>query len=267
MNSYKMSYKCLLNLTYILNAFFVFCFLVALSVDPLPNCFVGLFTAKSNTVSIQRVFSNALVTFCASFRYLRLYEEDEHDLKPSNPPISPKPSVSLTLLFSKHAQGNAEKFNAILSDDDSTWARYEPPDVIRGPFEQLFLLRNHSAPLVGSISGNDVAGVRISVMFSAEKEAMIEFYRVLTGRTPVCRCEKTGTSHVIYPISTHLELHLIHNSTIHTDPSDGIAICVRIKDHEKVSAALGQPLTSIDAGHWETCDPVGNRIKLFAPFE
>ena len=242
-------------------------FLIALSLDALPNCFIELLTGKSNAISIQNVLSNALVRFCGSFGYLRLYEGDEPDLKPSNPPVGFKPSVSLTLLFSKHAHGNAEQVNAILSDDNSTWESYQHPDVVRSPFEQFFLLRNYSAPLFGLISGNDVPGVRISVMFSTKKEEMTEFYHVLSGRSPVCRSDKTGTSYIIYPIATHLELQLIYNETIHTDPSDSIAICIRIKDHEKVSTALGQPLTCIDAGHWETSDPVGNRIKLFAPFE
>ena len=241
--------------------------LEALSLDALPNCFIELLTGKSNAVSIQNVLSNALVRFCGSFRYLRLNEGDELDLKASNPPVGFKPSVSLTLLFSKRAQGNAKQFNAILSDDNSTWERYQHPDVVCIPFEQLFLLRNYSAPLVGLIGGNDVPGVRISVMFSTKKEEMTEFYRVLTGRSPICRSDKTGTSYMIYPIAAHLELQLICNESIHTDPSDSIAICIRIKDHEKVSTALGQPLTCIDAGHWETSDPVGNRIKLFVPFE
>jgi hypothetical protein len=225
-------------------------------------------TPKSNGETIQKELSNVLVTFCGSFKYLCLREGDVPDLKPNNPPVFLKPSVSLTLLFSKRAQRNAEKFNAILSDKDSPWVRYEPPDVVRVPFEQLFLLKNHSALPLGLISGNDVPGVRISVMFSTKKEEMAEFYRVLTGKTPVCRSDKTGTSYIIYPIATHLELQLIYNSTIHTDPSSNVVtICVRIADHEKVSTALHQPLTSIDAGHWETCDPVGNRIGLFTPFE
>ncbi len=236
-----------------------------MSLDPLPSCFVHLLTPKSNAEAIQRAFSNALVTFCGFFKYLRLYEGVEPDLKPSSPPVNPKPSVSLTLLFSKHAKGNAEKFSAILSEGDSTWVRYQPPDAVRVPFEELFLLKNHSAPLLGLISGSDIPGVRISVMFSTKKEAMEEFYRVLTGRTPVSRCDKTGTSYLIYPVTTHFELQLIHNSTIHTDPSSNVAICVRVTDHKELSTALGQPLTSIGTGHWETCDPVGNRIKLFTP--
>ena len=241
--------------------------LEALSLDELPNCFVELLTGKSNAVSIRSVLSDALVRFCSSFGYLRLYEGDELDQKPNNPAVGFKPCVSLTLLFSKRAPRNAEQFNAILSHDNSTWERYHQPDAVRSPFEQLFLLKNYPAPLFGLISGNDVPGVRISVMFSTKKDEMTEFYRVLTGRSPVSRSDKTGTCYSIYPIATHLELRLIYNETLHTDPSDRIAICIRIKDHEKVSTALGQPLTCIDAGHWETSDPVGNRVKLFAPFE
>ena len=227
----------------------------------LPSCFVELLTSMSNAESIQRALSTVLVTFCSSFKYLRLREGAESDLKPTNP------SVSLTLLFSKRAQRNAEKLNAILSEHESPYVRYQPPDVVRVPFEQLFLLKNHSTPLLGLISGNDVPGVRITVMFSTKKDEMTDFYRILTGKDPVCRSDQAETTYMIYPIATRLELQLIYNPTINADPSRNMGICVRITDHEKLSTALRQPLTCIDTGHWETCDPVGNRIKLFTPFE
>lgn len=215
----------------------------------------------SNAESIQRALSTVLVTFCSSFKYLRLREGPESDLKPTNP------SVSLTLLFSKRAQRNAEKLNAILSEHDSPCVSYQRPDVVRVPFEQLFSLKNHSTPLLGLISGYDVPGVRITVMFSTKKDEMAEFYRILTGKDPVCRSDEVETTYMIYPIATRLELQLIYNSTIRADPSSNVGICVRITDHEKLASTLCQPLTCVDTGHWETCDPVGNRIILFTPFE
>ena len=233
---------------------------VELSSVQLPSCFIELLTPMTNAESIQRDLSIVLVTFSGSFKYLRL-REGKSDLKPTNP------STSITLLFSKLAQRNADKLCAILSERDSPYVRHQRPDVVRVPFEQLFLLKNHPAPLLGLISGSNAPGVRITVMFSTKKDEMAEFYRIVTGKDPVCRCDQAETTYMIYPLATHLELELIYNSTIHADPSSSIGICVRIKDHEKLSAALRQPLTCIDTGHWETSDPVGNRIKLFTPFE
>ena len=239
----------------------MFVFLIAISVDSLPSCFVELLTPKSSGEAIQRELSNVLVTFCGSFSYLRLFGECEADIKPTKSP------VSITLMFSKRAQRNVDKLAAILSEQDSPWVEYQPADGIRSPFEQLFSLQGYSAPLLGMMSGYDVPGVRISVMFSTKKDEMQTFYRTLTGKTPVCRSQQGETVHMIYPIATHMEFQLIYNPTLDTEPSNNIAICVRITDHEKMSTVLSQPLTSVDIGHWETFDPAGNRVRLFTPIE
>lgn len=218
-------------------------------------------TPKSIGEAIQQELSSVLVTFCGSFKYLRLHDAEQPDQKPSNP------SVSLTLLFSKRAQENAVKLNALLSDEQAPWIEYQPPEVVRVPFEQRFVLKKHPALLLGLITANDIPGIRISVTFSAKKQEMLQFYRVLTGKNPVCRTERTGTAYIIYPIAKNLELQLIYNPTVHTDTPSNIAVCIRIVDPEKISTALAQPLTFIDDGYWETSDPVGNRIRLFTPFE
>lgn len=243
-----------------------YAFLVALCLDRWPSCFIELSTLKSDGEMIQRDFSNLLVTFCSSFKYLRLYERDVPAVKPENPDI--KPCVSLTLLFSKSAPANAKRFREMLNEKDSPWLSYQPPDFVRVPFEELFLLKNHSAPLLGFIPNNHVAGVRISLIFSSKKDEMVEFYRIVTGRVPVLHDGKAGTIFIIYPIATHLELQLIFNPTIHANTlRNGVVLCVRIRDHEKISLALRQPLKCIDTGFWETFDPVGNNIRLFTPFE
>ncbi|XP_028394717.1 uncharacterized protein LOC114518885 [Dendronephthya gigantea] len=235
--------------------------LEALCLDPLPRFLVEISTPKSTGEAFQRELSAVLVTFRGSFKYLRLHEGDEPDMEPS---------VSVTLLFSKRAQRNADKFQALLCEKNTSWKRYERPEAVRVPYEQLFSSRNHSSLVLGIICGNDIPGVRISVMFSSMKDEMIKFYSVLTGMSPVCRSDNNGTSYLKYPVARNLELQLIHNSTIPTNPSSNVAICVRVKDHEKISASLEshhQSLTSSDEGHWETCDPVGNRVLLFTPFE
>lgn len=239
-------------------------FVVALCADTSPRCLVEISTPESTGEALQRELSCLLVSFCGSFKYLRLHDGDEPDMKPSHP------CVSITLLFSKRTPRNAKKFHALLSEKNTPWSRYERPEAVRVPHEQLFLSKNHSSPLLGIISGNHIPGIRISVMFSSMKDEVINFYSVLTGVSPVltgASSDNNGTSYITYPIARNLELQLIYNSSIRTDPSSNVAICIRIQDHEKISTSLHLRLTSSDEGHWETRDPVGNRVLLFTPFE
>ena len=222
-------------------------------------------TSRTIGQEIQHQFSVALVTFCGAFRYLRLHEKDDEVAYSDASEQRPMhPSISLTLMFSMVAQSNAARLENILKSDNNSWRTCRSPDVVRAQNEQLFTLNNYAGPLLGLKSGCPLPGVRISVTFSKMLEEMENFYHIVTGVNPAPREDrKTGTSYRIYPIARNLELQLVYNSTVQAEELKNVRICIRIADHQKITAQLHHPLSNIDGGHWETCDPVGNRVILF----
>ena len=74
---------------------------------------------------------------------------------------------------------------------------------------------------------------------------------------------RTGTSYRIYPIDRNLELQLLYNSIVQAEEMKNVRICIRVLDHQKITAQPHYPLSNIDGGHWETCYPVGSRVTLF----
>ena len=241
-------------------------FASALCVDNVPNYFLEMSTSRGRGQEIQRQLSSALVTFCATFKYLRLREGDDEGVlsEPASEQRPTYPSISLTLMFSKLAQGNAARLEDTLRSESSSWRTCHSPDAVRAQNEQLFALKNHAGPLLGLKSGCPLPGVRISVTFAQKLEEMEKFYQVITGVRPAPREDhKTGTSYRIYPIARNFELQLVYNSAVQTDKVQNLRICLRIANHQEFTAELHQPLTFIDADHWETNDPVGNRVMLF----
>lgn len=239
--------------------------LEALCTDNVPNYFLEMSTPRASGQEIQSQFSLALVTFCGAFKYLRLHEDDDQmvscdpaDQRPSYP------SISFTLMFIRMAQGNASRLEAILRSDAGAWRACQSPDVVRASDEKLFSLKDHAGPLLGLKSGCPLPGVRISVTFSQNLAEMERFYQIVTGVRPAPREDpRSGTSYRIYPIARNFELQLVYNSSVHAEQLKNLRICIRIADHQRITAELRQPLSLIDADHWETFDPVGNRVMLF----
>ena len=97
-------------------------FASALCVDNVPNYFLEMSTSRGRGQEIQRQLSSALVTFCATFKYLRLREGDDEGVlsEPASEQRPTYPSISLTLMFSKLAQGNAARL-------ERTAIRFEKP--------------------------------------------------------------------------------------------------------------------------------------------
>lgn len=229
----------------------------------MPKVFVEIQTSKSTGELIRDAFSNALVKFCSNFRYLRVVESDKL------PAITTlNPSINISLLFGARANRNMASLQKCLSENSDEWIEKNITHSFDPEYEHFYALRNQPAPLLSLVKSKGAHGVQVAIRFSRNMEEMKRFYGGITNRKCLNRPNSvTGTTCAIYSLASDLELVLIQNNDITMEVCSSIVLCICIESFSKLAEDIKATAKRIADGHWETVDPIGNRVQLIVLFE